>query len=200
MERITALVAPLACLRCEAEGIALCSDCIASLTGAYHMNVHGLERVQYVSPYQGEAQEIVRLLKFERVRSVAEQLATAMCIFDIPPDALLVPAVTAPLRVRQRGYDQAVLIAQSLSRRTGLPVVNVLVRQNAVRQLGASRVQRIAQAHNLYAVYKPSHVTGRHIILVDDVVTTGATLQAAARVLYGAGASSVEALVFARAE
>ena len=200
MERTIALVAPLACLRCEAEGVALCRDCIASLTGAYHMNVHGLERVQYVSPYRGEAQEIVRLLKFERVRSAAEQLAAAMCILDIPSDALLVPAVTAPQRVRQRGYDQAVLIAQSLSRRTGIPVVNVLVRQNAVRQLGASRVQRIAQAHNLYAVHKPGRMAGRRIVLIDDVVTTGATLQAAARALYGAGAKSVEALVFARAE
>lgn len=199
MERIIALMAPQSCICCGAEDLAICEYCMQTRTGTFQMHLSGLRRVQYCSLYQGEVQDIVRLLKFERTRSIAEQIGVAMQRLDIPPGALLVPVVTAPQRVRQRGYDQVILIAQSLSRRTGLPVVNVLVRQNAVRQLGASRVQRIAQAHNLYAVYKSGRVAGRRIVLIDDVVTTGATLQAAARALYGAGAKSVEALVFARA-
>lgn len=199
LEQLIALVAPQSCICCGAEDLAICEVCMQTRTGTFQMYVSGLWRVQYCSLYQGEVQDIVRLLKFERTRSIAEQIAVAMQHLDIPPSALLVPVVTAPQRVRQRGYDQAVLIAQSFSRRTCLPVTKALIRQNAVRQLGASRVQRITQAHNLYALHKPERVAGRRIVLIDDVVTTGATLQAAAQALYGAGAKSVEALVFARA-
>ena len=108
------------------------------------------------------------------------------------------PVPTATGRARQRGYDQAKLLAHELSGQIRLPYLDCLVRSGQTHQHGLSRHDSLTQLKSAYRVKRSNRVTGAHIILVDDVVTTGATLEAAAAVLQATGASRVDAVVFAQ--
>ena len=98
-----------------------------------------------------------------------------------------------------RGYNQAELLGRMLARETGLPLVSALVRRRATRH--QSRLGRARRQHNLdgaFASRRGPRLRGRHVLLVDDVTTTGATLRATAACLRQAGAASVVALTAAR--
>jgi ComF family protein len=112
---------------------------------------------------------------------------------------VIVPAPTTSRRARQRGYDQAQLIAQSLAKQLDCPALPLLERQTQHHQVGQSGVQRRTQMKHAFRVTKPRVVQKTHILLIDDVLTTGATLEAAAAALCQAGAASVQAAVFAQA-
>jgi predicted amidophosphoribosyltransferase len=111
--------------------------------------------------------------------------------------AAVVPVPAHPAHVRGRGYDQARLLASALARRTGAPLARPLRRHGPVRsQLGASRAERLQRGRIDVSVRGP--VPAR-VVLVDDVHTTGATLDACARALRRAGSGEVVALTWARA-
>ncbi|MBC7707774.1 hypothetical protein H7Y63_00950 [Polaromonas sp.] len=112
--------------------------------------------------------------------------------------ALIVPIPTATQRVRQRGYDQSYLIARAFSRKTTAQFTPVLRRLGQQRQRGASKSTRAIQLSDAYWL-RHYNFKNRHVVLVDDVVTTGATLESAARLLRAAGATRVEAIIFAKA-
>jgi ComF family protein len=113
---------------------------------------------------------------------------------------VVVPVPTATDRRRRRGYDQATLIARALARRQDLAHVPCLRRLGRAHQVGAGRAQRLAQLAGAFVVVRPDRIRGKHVVLVDDVITTGATFEAAARALHQAGAARVSAVTFARAE
>ena len=97
-----------------------------------------------------------------------------------------------------RGYDHAALLARELARHTELTTMPVLRRVGQTRQVGATRSQRLKQLEGAFYVRRPEEIQGKKILLVDDLVTTGATLEAAARCLRLAGARTVSAVVFAQ--
>jgi predicted amidophosphoribosyltransferase len=151
--------------------------------------------------HEGPARALVHALKF-RGRTAAADVMAAQIVANAPAGllagpALLVPAPTHPARRRERGFDQAQAIARRLGRRASLPVACVLARGGPVTtQVGSGRSARAASVtHSLRAARE---VSGR-VILVDDVHTTGATLDACARALRGAGAREVIAVAYARA-
>lgn len=109
------------------------------------------------------------------------------------------PVPTATSRVRRRGYDQALLLARRLSHETHSQCVIGLLRITQSQQVDASREQRLKQLAAAFRVTRMRAVRGKHIILIDDVVTMGATLEAAASSLRAAGAGRIDALVFAQA-
>jgi ComF family protein len=156
--------------------------------------------VRAVAVYQGVAKDLVWQLKFKGAQAAATEIAATMARFaPHSPEYVLVPASTATSRVRQRGFDQATLIARELARKTGLPFSRALRRSGQHHQVGANRAQRLIQLQHAYRVVATHTVQGKHVILIDDVLTTGATLEAAAKALKAAGAKRVSALVFARA-
>ena len=149
--------------------------------------------------YHGVARDLVAALKFSHARPLADVMAAHVAA-GMPQGmrgATLVAVPAHPARVRTRGYDQAALLATALGRRLAAPVARPLCRRGpAVRQLGASRAERLAQGR--VAVVTPGPVPTR-VLRVDDVHTTGGTLDACARALLAGGADEVVAVTWARA-
>jgi ComF family protein len=208
-------LAPYDCLGCQAEGALLCRLCIQKLTeveelcyrcqrpvpGGYSCLACDtlLYRVRVSTAYSGTAKTLIWQLKLNGTQVAARLMARRMVdLLENDRQTLLVPVPTATSRIRQRGYDQAKLLARAISRQSRLTYVDCLARSGQTHQHGASRQTRLEQLGDAFRVKRPRPIQNAHIILVDDVVTTGATLEAAASVLKQAGAGRIEALAFAR--
>lgn len=218
---LLALVAPPACLACAtglaAAGELLCTTCRRELPWlpAPRCGRCGLP-APCPSPcpaagaafatswaplaHDGPARALVAALKFRGALPAADLMA-AQIAAGVPAaltaGATLVPVPAHPARLRARGFDQAALIAAALARRTGLPLAACLRRGGpATSQLGASRGARLARGRLTVAAVAPPP---RVALLVDDVHTTGATLDACAGALRSAGAERVAAVAYARA-
>jgi len=157
-------------------------------------------------PYEGVWRDLIHLLKYDRVRSVADVIARCLGA-QIPDDLvaqdpLLVPVPLHKSKFRLRGFNQAEEIARSLRRLCGFHMNSyVLVRRRATSsQTGMSPLQRRDNVRGAFAVRKRARreLAGRSVILVDDVFTTGATANECARVLLRAGAAHVSILTAAR--
>lgn len=197
---LVSLVAPPRCgacgVRCERQR-PLCARCASALAAArpVAIPIPGIDMAWAAAPYSGAALGVVRGLKFGRLLPLARVAAEA--IRDAAPadllGAALVPVPPAPLRLRMRGFDPAEEIALELSALTGSPMVGCLRRRQGPRQVGRPRAERITSPP---VVEAPGSVPPR-ATLVDDVVTTGATLTACARALESAGCERVAALALA---
>jgi predicted amidophosphoribosyltransferase len=148
--------------------------------------------------YEGPARDLVRALKFRGATGVAGFMA-AQIVANAPAGLLegtLVPVPLHPRRLRSRGYNQAAAIAAELAARAGLSVEDCLARAGpAVTQVGRARGERqLGPAGSIGAERGPEG----SVLLVDDVVTTGATLGACGAALEAAGCAQPAAVVFAR--
>ncbi|WP_425485413.1 ComF family protein [Chthonobacter rhizosphaerae] len=155
--------------------------------------------------YTEAAAELVGAFKYADRSDLAPLLAAMMLRVskDLALEAdVLVPVPLHRFRLFSRRYNQSALLAAELGRRTGRPHrPRLLVRRRPTpRQVGLSREGRLANVKGAFAVPKSlrRHVKGRRVLLVDDVVTTGATVEAATRALLRAGAASVDVVAFAR--
>lgn len=158
-----------------------------------------LHSVRASTLYAGAAKKLVWQLKANGIQQAAKLMADVMADHLGTDNLLLVPIPTATTRRRQRGYDQSVLLARNVARVTRLPYANCLARLGQAHQVGSTRAQRLRQLQQAFRVRRSQLVNGRHVVLIDDVITTGASVEAAASVLYQAGAKSVQALAFAQA-
>lgn len=217
LEKLVAKIAPHHCLGCSKEDNIVCEACSADLFGIEASSCFlcqaptvdfaicrnckpktNLQHVWFTANYEGVAAEVIKLLKFERAAAAAEPLARAMAqmLPALPSDTIIVPVPTAASRVRKRGYDQTVLLATAIGKEKDLSVQHLLLRKLQYRQLGASR--RVRAAQSVQAFDAAADCSDKTILLVDDVVTTGATLCAAAKALQQGGAKTVMAVVAAR--
>jgi ComF family protein len=150
--------------------------------------------------YDGVVKRMIRAYKFERVRAAYEPLASAMLdalpYFDGPVVVVHIP--TSSTHARQRGYDHARLLAHEIARSQRWSHVDALRRRHNLRQVGANRAQRQKQADDAFELRIDRGLNGAHVLLVDDVTTSGATLTAAARILKQAGAVCVDVVVAAK--
>jgi ComF family protein len=148
--------------------------------------------------YDGVARELVQALKFRGALPLAALMAAQMAANLPPPlravDAI-VPVPAHPWRRRRRGFDPAGLIAAALAPRLEVPLRACLRRRGGRRQVGAGRAQRRDPTRLAIGLRAPPPA---RVLLVDDVHTTGATLDACARALVGGGAESVAAVSYTR--
>jgi ComF family protein len=152
--------------------------------------------------YEPPLDTVILALKFRRLEYLAEHLAEALgreLGDDLRACDLAVPVPLHWRRRLARGYNQAERIARHLAGLARLPLVPALARRRATpAQSRLGRPARLANLRGAFRVRRPAAVHGRHVLLVDDVATTGATLDAAAATLKLAGATAVTALVAAR--
>jgi predicted amidophosphoribosyltransferase len=156
----------------------------------------GLDRAWSSAAHEGVARDLVAALKFRRLLPVAELIAER--IQWLAPASLLsgaiVPVPTTRLRALTRGFDPASEIAAALAELSGLPLEPCLARSGGGRQVGRRRAERIGHP----PLIRARGAAPRSAVLLDDVLTTGATLSAAARALRGAGTIRVDAITFTR--
>ena len=157
-----------------------------------------LARVRAALAYGEVPRTIAMRLKYGRKIALARTMAGLMRrpLGDLAPGALLVPVPLHRWRLWSRGFNQSVLIARALGREVD---PDLLRRTRATPKLkGLNPAERRATVKGAFALRPGASVRGRDIILVDDVITTGATAEACARTLRKAGARQVELLAFAR--
>ncbi len=166
-----------------------------------------LVRVRSASILVPPADRMVHALKYGGWPEMAGPMARAMARFlpdleDSGSEATLVPVPTTADRLRTRGYNQALRLAEALSRRTGRPVIEALRRnRGGGSQVALHREERRANVQGVFETVEEAteRSGGGTVIVVDDVLTTGATAGEIARVLDAAGFGPIHLLVFARA-
>jgi competence protein ComFC len=211
LDTLLSVIAPFDCLVCGNENNIICSSCfdkaiISKAETCYRCNRLSpagrtcgscrastkLAGVIVTSHYDGVIKELIGRLKYHYAQGAAGVCAKLLAP-RVDPTAydLIVPVPSSPRRFRQRGYNQAALIAKALCRQASLPYADALWRTRDAHQVGLNRSERLEQVKELFEVRARLLVHEARILLIDDVVTTGATMSECAAVLKAAGAKSV---------
>ncbi len=184
------------CPNCGRACVETCSRC----------DEHLLSRVRALGPYAEPFRGLIHALKYHEKTGLADLLGRALASLALQDTELrqadVVCAVPLhPARQRERGYNQSELLARAVSAETGIAFVDALLRKrNTPTQTSQSgTAQRRRNVEDAFRIRPGANVAGAHVVLVDDVTTSGATLNAAARHLLGAGAVNVMGLVVAAA-
>ena len=212
--RLLDLLLPPACAGCGRSGALFCSDCLSRLRPPFDV------RDRFVAPdagivvgdalllavaafaYEGPMRRALWALKYSGASRLAPPLADAALptlrslLLVAGPGAVLVPVPVHAERRAVRGYNQAELLGRGLSRRSGLPLSAVLERTRPTTK--QHRLNRVARLNNLRGAFAVVSRPPATVILVDDIITTTATLEACASVLRDAGCQAVYGLAVAR--
>lgn len=185
------------CVRCwiPVRGATLCAHCIADPPAFLSL------RAAYV--LDGGARRLAHELKYEGLTSLAEPMARlAVSVIDGVDAELIVPVPLYAARERSRGYNQAAEIARHIARIAALPYDGRALRRVRKTEPLAKTMHREERRAIVAGAFEArrDRVDGRAVLLADDVVTTGATLDAAARALIEAGATAVRCVTWARAD
>nr|WP_255431831.1 phosphoribosyltransferase family protein [Collinsella sp. BA40] len=207
LERLELIDPAWACARCGAPfGRMLCTECYGRTMAT--------DRCLAVAVFQDPLARMIRMYKDAGERRLAEPFAEML--YDAAlhaqaedaerfsgllarADALVFVPATARA-FRRRGFDHMEAIARVLAELSGVPVLDALVKHGAGDQRAWGRLERLMRSHGAYEVVPDAFgaLAGARVLLLDDVITTGATVTAAASVLRDAGADGVDALALAR--
>jgi predicted amidophosphoribosyltransferase len=202
LQTVASGLAPPLCASCGRScrpEAALCTRCARRLAAADPLAdgpPPGVDRAWSSAPHEDVARSLVTALKFRRLLPVATVMADRIR-WLAPADLLsgtIVPVPTSPLRTRARGFEPAAELALALAEEAGMPLQICLARRGLGHQRGKRRAQRVGHPPTMRTV----GAVPRSVLLVDDVLTTGATLSACARALRASGALRIAAVTFAR--
>lgn len=221
--RLIDLLFPPRCVGCGKEGAFICAACVGALPRLspplcpscgrpiiqdelcsfcrrWKLDIDG---IRSAFAFQGVLRQAVHQFKYGGFKALALPLARLLAEYlgskPLPAD-VLVPVPLHPRRLRERGYNQSGLLARELCRLTGLPVEEdeLLRLRNSRAQVGArDSDERRSNVLGAFG-YRSEKLRGRRVLLIDDVCTTGATLNSCAVALKKGGAVSVWGLVLAR--
>lgn len=189
------------CRNCHtpfANGFALddfgvCAACKSGLRGFDSASSYGF--------YEGTLRSLIHLFKYSKMRPLASTLSTYL-EFAVPHDEMFDAVVPVPLHWRKRwsrGFNQAELLARPIAKRRRIPVLRALRRKRSTEVQATLAVA--GRRRNVQGAFEARlNVAGKRILLVDDVMTTGATASACAMALKRAGAKSVSLVTVARVD
>lgn len=122
-------------------------------------------------------------------------------LFDISENSLIIPVPLHPKKLRERGFNQSLILAREISKKFSIPLDFMTLRRhiNTEPQVSLGKKNREANVHGAFLVTEPEKIKGRRIILVDDVYTSGSTVKECARVLIKSKAEAVLVVTLARA-
>jgi competence protein ComFC len=216
------LVYPPECICCRKIGFRCCPECWNTRV-LYDQNIcptcgkplrqtsicqncavefFPLEKIRSLGEYDGVLRDFILALKYQRNIGLAELIlpdltrALANAHFNFE---MLIPVPLNKTRQRERGYNQVTVWGKLLSKTIGIPIISsaIIREQNTVSQVTLPAEKRSENVHGAFSA-KSDFVNGKSILLLDDVITTGATLVECANVLKNAGAKQVSALTIAR--
>ncbi len=221
LELLLDLVFPRYCVGCDTEGVLLCDECLrrayqkrtdagCPLCGARSKFPNlcvsckkdsGLVSVVSLGPFGGVIKEALHSLKFDDVREVSKPLADELadrCRELNAKPGVIVPVPLSAARARQRGYNQSALIAHRLSKNLGWPYLDALARtRNTQPQTDLNRRSRLKNLENAFTSKYSFKDNKKPIYILDDVITTGATLSSAVTALKNADARKVSGIAVA---
>jgi ComF family protein len=216
LRRFIELLTPLQCLGCDRDGDVLCTTCVTAYGLGKPPECFGcrlpspagrtcrrcfvhteLAAMTVAAAYDGPVKDLVWQLKFHRLQAAAGPAADLLYAALPCPSADIITSIPiAGARYRERGYNQAELIGRRYAHLAGIPYASLLARPDTAHQVGLGRRHRLRQAQGVF--YARRQLAGQRVLIVDDVITTGATLSAAAGVLTAAGAGLVRGAAVAR--
>jgi len=215
LEKTVAIIAPHRCILCSNYNNIVCNSCIKTLPniaqplcvfcGAATQDWQpcagcapktALSHVYVAGLYAGAVKDLIHRFKFEHARDAYKPVATFLTtpLPDFNGEWAVVAVPTVAAHIRERSYDHTLLIAKQVAKSLGLSLERPLERSKNTRQVGADRKARAAVAESIVP-RRP--LRAKKILLVDDVCTTGATLNACAHLLVTLGATEVRAAVAA---
>ena len=190
------LLAPHSCRGCGATGEALCTCCEKYIL-KHHRN---FKQVYCIGKRDGLLARIIHDYKYNSVRALKKPLAEMLSsvLPDLPNNTVIVPLPTISRHIRERGLDHTKLVAKHLAKLRGYKTKCLLTRKNNTIQVGSDRNTRLKQAEEAYALQKNAVIDPSvTYLLLDDVLTTGASINAAKKKLQDAGASKIILCVLA---
>jgi ComF family protein len=215
-DSLISIIAPHLCYECGKIGSILCDNCkynitmenfesclicgsLTGLLGACNTCATPYKRAWCVGERSGSLQKIIDSYKFynnyDAHHILGDLLRARMGI--LPGTCNIVPVPTVPSHIRQRGYDHAALLAKHIARRSGCTYAPVLKRKTTTVQRGKNKLERQKQAARAFTA-RASLDSSKIYLIVDDVVTTGATLLSCTRALQEAGATEIWVAAIAR--
>ena len=218
LEAIIAFFAPHNCFLCGQESCVLCDSCRAYAVKAPKSTCYlcnslteddktcitcrrksALKRVWRATRYQGVIKDLMWKYKYSRAKAVSRLFSDLINERIIATDYDLICAIPPDSkRFRVRGYNPPTLLAKRIARNKKIPMLDILGKYAHTRQVGQSATTRRKQLNKVYYIRSNTRVQDKKILIIDDVMSTGATLETVANLLKSAGAKSVEAAVVAR--
>jgi ComF family protein len=217
IQSLIELLTPEQCLRCGRDGVVFCATCVeesgfAKAQVCFRCHVPSpagrtcedcagetaLAGVAVGAFYDEAIKELILKLKFHRLRSAA-RAAADLVLRSLPEGSKFDLVCAVPVsasRYRERGYNQSELVARQVAAELGLPYSSLLGRTTSGHQMGRDRRSRLEQIRGVF--YPMRKLDGQRVLIVDDVVTTGATLSECAGVLTLSGAGTVWGAAVAR--
>jgi len=183
------------CRRCgtplNSDVSTICGECLANEPAFSYARSFGL--------YEGVLKRAVSLLKFYGIKRLSRPLSEVMLKMKIPESDVVIPVPLHDKRLKKREFNQSALIAKYLASSMGIKIIlNGLVKvRDTMPQVGLSSHERKKNIRGAFAVKNNSLISGKDIVLVDDVVTTGATVRESSKVLKKAGARNIYVITLA---
>lgn len=216
MEKLFELIAPDECMICGQEGLCLCRDCS-------HLALHNkkpacvlcnalnndnktcnrckaktnLNGASIAYRYEGVVKDLIHSMKYENRRSIARYFTNKLPNPNLKGDLVVTFVPSDGKTRRYRGFDQAELLAKGYAQFYGLELHKLLMRTAHKKQVGQKRQQRFASVEGNFQP-RSTLGAGKTVILIDDVVTTGATLSECAKVLHRSGVKKIWAVAIAK--
>ena len=217
LDTMLSFIAPHHCSGCGVSGTLLCDNCeydiiadpysacvacgrgIAGRAGLCGDCHPPYDRAWCVAPRLDHVEQLLNTYKFHYTKAAHRPLASLLHehLPELPPQVRLVPVPTINSHIRQRGYDHTLLIAKALAKKRGLLIDTSLQRATSTMQRGANARTRTAQAKRAFRV-KAALDPDAVYLLLDDVITTGATVKYATKALKDAGAQYVWVVAICR--